>query len=69
MFGTFVTISRLHQAFHSNHGCICNAIGDILSQGTIGMDLSIAYTSRLLNKAKQNYSIIEKSLLAIVYNV
>jgi len=43
------------------------AIGSILSQGMIRKDLSIAYTSRLLNKAEQNYFIIEKELLAIVY--
>jgi len=33
-----------------------SAIGSILNQGTIGKDLSIAYTSRLLNKVEQNYS-------------
>lgn len=45
------------------------AIGGILSQGTIGKDLPIAYTSRLLNDAEQNYSTIERELLAIVYAV
>jgi len=45
------------------------AIGGILSQGPIGKDLPVAYTSRLLNKAEQNYSAIEKELLAIVYCV
>lgn len=44
-------------------------IGGILSQGPIGKDLPIAYTSRLLNKAEKNYSTIEKELLAIVYCV
>jgi len=44
------------------------AIGGILSQ-TIGKDLPITYTSRLLNKAEQNYFIIEKELFAIVYSV
>ncbi|XP_036150748.1 uncharacterized protein LOC118648534 [Monomorium pharaonis] len=44
------------------------AIGGILSQGDIGRDLPIAYTSRLLNTAEQNYSTIEKELLAIVYS-
>ncbi|XP_039313009.1 uncharacterized protein LOC120359490 [Solenopsis invicta] len=45
------------------------AIGGVLSQGTIGKDLPIAYTSRLLNTAESNYSTIEKELLAIVYCV
>lgn len=43
------------------------AIGGILSQGDIGKDRPIAYASRLLNQAEQNYSTIEKELLAIVY--
>ncbi|KMQ89174.1 enzymatic polyprotein endonuclease reverse [Lasius niger] len=46
-----------------------HAIGGILSQGTIGKDLPIAYSSRLLNNAERNYSTIEKELLAIVYCV
>jgi len=45
------------------------AIGSILSQGTIGKDLSVAYTSWLLNKTEQNYSTIEKELLVIVHGV
>ncbi|XP_011868563.1 PREDICTED: uncharacterized protein LOC105562377 [Vollenhovia emeryi] len=45
------------------------AIGGILSQGPIGKDLPIAYTSRVLNKAEQNYSTIEKECLAIIYCV
>lgn len=45
------------------------AIGGILSQGEIGKDLPIAYTSRILNQAEQNYSTIEKELLAIIYAV
>lgn len=43
------------------------AIGGILSQGPIGEDLPIAYTSRVLNKAECNYSTIEKECLALVY--
>lgn len=45
------------------------AIGGILSQGPVGKDSPIAYTSRLLNQAEKNYSTIEKELLAIVYCV
>lgn len=45
------------------------AIGGILSQGPIGKDQPIAYTSRVLNDAEQNYSTIERELLAIVYAV
>lgn len=41
------------------------AIGGILSQGEIGKDLPLAYMSRLLNQAEQNYSTIEKELLSI----
>ena len=43
------------------------AVGGVLSQGDVGKDLPIAYTSRLLNKAENNYSTIEKELLAIIY--
>jgi len=46
-----------------------HAIGGILSQGPVGRDKPIAYASRLLSKAEQNYATIEKELLAIVYCV
>jgi len=44
-----------------------HVIGGILSQGKIGKDLPIAYVLRVLNKAEQNYSTIEKECLAIVF--
>lgn len=43
------------------------AIGAVLSQGPVGHDLPIAYASRTLNDSEQNYSVIEKELLAIVW--
>lgn len=45
------------------------AIGGVLSQGEVGKDPPIAYTSRLLNSAERNYSTIERELLAVVYGV
>jgi len=36
-------------------------LGAVLSQGLLGKDLSIAYASRILNKAKINYSTSERS--------
>lgn len=45
------------------------AIGGILSQGKIGEDLPIAYTSRVLNDGECKFSTTEKELLAIVYCV
>ncbi|KMQ92398.1 enzymatic polyprotein endonuclease reverse [Lasius niger] len=45
------------------------AIGGVLSQGLVGKDLPISYTSRVLNDAERKYSTIEKECLAIVYGV
>lgn len=44
-------------------------IGGVLSQIIDGKDLPVAYYSRTLNKAEQNYSTSEKELLAIVNSV
>ena len=43
------------------------AVGAVLSQGKIGQDKPIAFTSRTLNQAEQNYSSTEKELTAIVW--
>ncbi|XP_036149749.1 uncharacterized protein LOC118647910 [Monomorium pharaonis] len=43
------------------------AIGAILSQGTIGKDKPLAFAFRTLNKAETRYSTTEKELLAIVW--
>jgi len=45
------------------------AIGNVLSQGKADQDRSIAYASRVLSRAEQNYNITEKELLAIVWAV
>lgn len=45
------------------------AIGSVLSQGPIGQDAPIAYASRTLNKAEQNYNTTEKELCAIIWGV
>ena len=45
------------------------AIGGILSQGKIGQDKPIAYTSRTLSDSKRKFDTYEKEALAIVYSV
>jgi hypothetical protein len=42
------------------------AVGAILSQGKIGQDKPIAYASERINQEEQNYSTIDKELMAIV---
>jgi hypothetical protein len=44
------------------------AVGAILSQGNIGQDKPIAFASRTFNSAEQNYSTIEKELIAIIWD-
>lgn len=43
------------------------AIGAVLSQGPIGKDKPIGFASRTLSQTEENYSTIEKELLAIVW--
>lgn len=42
-------------------------MGAVLSQGKIGEDLSVAFTSRTFNKAENNNSTTEKEMLVIVW--
>jgi hypothetical protein len=42
-------------------------LGAVLSQGPVGKDLPVAYTSRSLNNAETHYTTSEKELLAIVW--
>jgi len=45
------------------------AIGTVLSPGFVGQDRTIAYASRILCKAEQNYNTTEKELLVTVWAV
>ena len=45
------------------------ALGAVLSQGPIGSDKPIAYSSRTLSDTESRYSAIEKELLAIIWAV
>ncbi|KAL1448640.1 hypothetical protein WDU94_001909 [Cyamophila willieti] len=44
-------------------------VGAVLSQGTIGQDLPIAFASRTLNDNELTFSTIEKELLSIIWSV
>ena len=43
-------------------------LGAVLSQGTVGKDLPVAYASRSLNRAETHYTTTEKDLLAVVWD-
>lgn len=60
---------KFDQPFILTTDCSNEALGSVLSQGEINSDLPIAYHSRTLNAAEQNYSTTEKELLAIVDSV
>ena len=45
------------------------AVGGILSQGKIGSDLPIAYTSRVLRGPERKYETYEKEALAVIHAV
>ena len=56
--------------FHVHVDASCIALGDVLMQeGTEGVDHPIAFTSRQLSKAENNYSTTEHKGLAMVYTL
>lgn len=48
---------------------LCFSLGGILSQGEIGKDQPVAYSSRTLNECERIYATYKKEVLAIVYSV
>lgn len=63
----YLNIQTFQKPFNLTTGTIQVALGVVLSQGPIGQNLPVAYASRTLNNSEQNYSIIERKLLAIIW--
>lgn len=45
------------------------ALGAVLSQGSLGSDKPVSFASRTLNETEQNYSTVEKEMLAIIWAI
>ena len=59
----------LRQPFNITTDASGYAVGGVLSQGEIGKDLRIAYTSRVLRGAELAYEVYEKEALAMIHSV
>ena len=59
----------LNQPFNITTDASGYAVGGVLSQGEIGKDLPIAYTSRVLRGAELTYEVYEKEALAMIHSV
>jgi len=57
------------ESFVVMYGCIRLRNRRYIESRNDRKELTLAYTSRLLNKVEQNYFTIEKELLAIIYSV
>jgi len=44
-------------------------LGAVLSQGSLGSDKAVSFASRTLNDTEQNYSTVEKEMLAIIEEI
>jgi len=45
------------------------ALGAVLSQGKMGADRPISFTSRTLNDTESNYATVEREMLAIIWGI